>query len=114
MSAPEVAADQLKCLRVLSVILADGSLTMPDSWHIHTFPGYEPPLTPTLEGLFNPLQTPAVADLHVLLDAFADRFGLKVEEKPYGQGGRVGLHTTGKWQGIELHVWGPAVPEASP
>jgi len=111
MSTPEVAAGQLKCVRVLSVILADGTLTLPTAWTIHTFPGYEPPLTPQLEGFVHLYPTPAYADLHALLQAYADRFGAKVEEELHGGKDRVALHVTVKWQGVELHVWGPALPE---
>lgn len=113
MSACDVAADQLKCLRALSQILSDGALTMPNSWHFHTFTAYDPPIAPTLEGLFldDPRNPPSVKELRELLDAYAERYGLRVEEKPHGQGGRVGLHATGTWQGVELHVWGPAVPD---
>lgn len=111
MSVYDIAADQLKCVRVLSVILADGSLPMPHAWSIHTFPGYEPPLTPQLEGFFHEIKAPTVAELRAVLDVYADRFGLAVEEKPHGAGGLVGLHVTGMWEGVELHVWGPATPE---
>ena len=112
MSVYDIAADQLKCVRALSVILADGTLTMPKSWTIHTFPGYEPSLTPQLEGFFHDIKAPTVAELRAVLDVYADRFGLRVEEKAHGAGGLVGLHATGMWQGVELHVWGPAEPEA--
>lgn len=112
MSVYDIAADQLKCVRALSVILADGALTMPTSWTLHTFPGYEPSLTPMLEGFFHEIKAPTVAELRAVLDVYAERFGLRVEEKPHGAGGRVGLHATGMWQGVELHVWGPAEPEA--
>lgn len=111
MSTYDIAADQLKCVRVLSVVLADGALTMPHSWNIHTFPGYDPPLTPMLEGLFHGIKAPGVAELRAVLDVYAERFGLRFEEKPHGAGGLVGLHTTGMYQGVELHVWGPARPE---
>ncbi len=111
MSTYDVAADQLKCVRALSVILADGALTMPGSWHIHTYPGFDPALTPTLEGFFHAHPAPMVAELRALIDVYAERFGLVVEEKPHGNGGMVGLHTTGMWQGVELHMWGPARPE---
>ena len=113
MSAADIAADQLKCLRALSVILADGALTMPESWHMHTHTAYDPPIAPTLEGLFldDPRNPPTVKELRELLDVYAERYGLAIEEKPHGQAGKVGLHTVGKWQGVELHVWGPARPE---
>jgi hypothetical protein len=112
MSACDVAADQLKCVRVLSTILADGTLTMPGTWSIHTYPGYEPALTPTLEGFFHAHPAPAVAELRAVLDVYAERFGLVVEEKPHGNGGMVGLHATGMWSGVDLKIWGPAHPEA--
>lgn len=111
MTVYDVAADQLKCVRALSVIIADGALTMPTSWHMHTFPGYEPSLTPMLEGFFHAHPSPAVTELRALIAPYAEKFGLVVEEKPHGNGGMVGLHTTGMWQGVELHVWGPARPE---
>lgn len=112
MSAADIAADQLKCVRALSVILADGALTLPKSWTIHTFPGYEPSLTPMLEGFFHEFKAPTLAELHAVLDVYGERYGLKVEEKPHGEGGRIAVHATGVWQGVEVHVWGPAVSEA--
>jgi len=113
MSVYDIAADQLKCVRALSQILADGTLTMPGTWSMHTYTGYEPPIAPTLEGLFldDALNPPAAKDLRALLDVYAERFGLVIEEKPHGTAGKVGLHTVGKWQGVELHVWDPALPE---
>lgn len=112
MSVYDIAADQIKCVRALSAILPDGALTMPTSWHIHTFPGYEPTLTPQLEGFFHEHPSPAVPVLRGQLTAYVEKFGLNLTEKPHGSGGLVGLHATGMWQGVELHVWGPAVPEA--
>jgi hypothetical protein len=110
VSTHDIAADQLKCLRALSVILADGSLSMPGTWGIHAYPGYDPPMTPRLEGLF--LDVP-LSELREQLGVYADRFGLVLNEKPHGQTGMVGVHATGTWQGVEVHVWGPAsVPVA--
>lgn len=111
MSVYDIAADQVKCVRALSVILADGALTMPTAWTIHTFPGFDPALTPQLEGFFHEHPLPAVPVLRMHLAVYAEKFGLTVTEKPHGNGGMVGLHTTGMWQGVELHVWGPARPE---
>lgn len=109
MSVHDVAADQLRCVRVLSVILADGSLPTPGTWSIHTFTGYEPPIAPGLEGLFlDALNPPAAADLRALVAGYAEKFGLTIEEKPHGGKGLVGVHATGRWQGIDLHIWGPA------
>lgn len=111
MSVHDIAADQIKCVRALSVILADGALTMPSSWSIHTFPGYDLPLTPTLEGFFHEHPSPPVSALREQLAAYAEKFGLVMTDKPHGNGGMVGLHATGMLQGVELHVWGPALPE---
>lgn len=111
MSVYDTAADQLKCVRALSMILADGTLTMPSMWSIHTYPGFEPALTPTLEGLFHAHPSLTVAELRVLVEPYAEKFGLVVEEKPHGAGGMVGLHATGRWSGVDLKVWGPACPE---
>jgi len=111
MSVYDIAADQLKCVRVLSQILVDGTLTMPSNWSLHTYPGFDPALTPSLEGFFHEHPAPTASVLREQLDAYADRFGLAVEEKPHGNGGMIGLHATGMAQGIELHVWGPAHPE---
>lgn len=111
MNTNAIAADQLKCVRLLGQILTDGSLTMPSSWTVHTFPGFDPPLIPHLGGFFHELPAPSVPELHGLLDAYADRFGLTVTEKPHGGRGLVGVHATGVVDGVELHVWGPATPE---
>lgn len=112
MSANDVAADQLKCARVLSVILADGTLSVPGTWSIHTYPGYEPPIAPMLEGLFmESLTLPAAADLRARLQVYADRFGLVIEEKPHGGEGRVAIQADGRWQGVDLRIWGPARAE---
>lgn len=111
MSVYDIAADQLKCVRALSVILADGTLTMPDSWHIHTYPDFDPAITPTLEGFFHAHPAPTVAELRALIEPYAAKFGLAVEEKPHGNGGMAGLHATGRWSGIDLKIWGPARPE---
>lgn len=108
MTAHDVAAAQLKCVRALSVILADGALPMPGNWSIHTYEGYDPPIAPALEGLFIDTLTPPVADLRPLLAVYADRLGLALTEKPHGRNGEVGVHATGTWQGVEVHVWGPA------
>jgi hypothetical protein len=114
VSAHDIAADQLKCVRALSVILADGTLTMPQTWNILTYPGYDPPITPTLEGLFFGFAAPPVSELRDQLGVYADRLGLALTEKPHGQAGMVGVHATGTWQGVEVHVWGPAsVPAAA-
>lgn len=111
MSTYDVAADQLKCVRALSLILPDGTLPMPTSWTIHTFPGFEPPLTPMLEGFFHEHPAPSVPVLREQLAAYVEKFDLALTEKPHGSGGLVGLHATGMWQGIDLKVWGPARPE---
>ena len=111
MSVYDIAADQVKCVRALSVILTDGTLTMPSSWSIHTYPGFDPALTPTLEGFFHAHPSPMVAELRALIEPYAEKFGLLVEEKPHGAGGMVGLHATGRWSGVDLKIWGPAVPE---
>lgn len=112
MSVYDIAADQLKSVRALSVILADGELTMPGSWNIHTFADYDPPIPPSLEGLFlDPLNPLAVKDLRVLLEVYVEKFGLTIEEKPHGGRGMVGVHAEGRWQGINLHLWGPARAE---
>jgi hypothetical protein len=106
VSSHDIAADQLKCVRALSVILADGSLSMPENWAVHAYPGYDPPMTPRLEGLF--LDVP-VSELREQLGVYADRFGLALTEKPHGRNGEIGIHANGTWQGVEMHVWGPAI-----
>lgn len=117
MSIHAVAADHLKCVRVLSVILADGTLPTPGTWSMHTYPGYEPPFPPTLEGMFfdnTNSRTPTAKDVRALLDVYAEKFGLAVEEEPHGREGLVGVHIRGRWQGVDLHVWGPARKDDGP
>lgn len=112
MSAPEVAGDQLKCVRALSVILADGSLPIPETWAINTFPGYDPPIAPELTGLFMISATALPAgELWKLLQVYAEAFGLELEEKPHGSAGLTAVHARGTWQGVSLHIWGPARAE---
>jgi hypothetical protein len=115
VSAHDIAADQLKCVRALSVILADGTLTMPQGWSIHTYCEYDPPIAPTLEGLFfgSGAALP-LSELREHLGVYADRLGLVLTERPHGQAGMVGVYAAGMWQGVELRVWGPAsVPAAA-
>lgn len=112
MGVYDIAADQLKCVRALSVILADGALPMPHDWSIHAY-DYDPPMTPRLEGLFFATVTPPASELREQLRVYADRLGLVLTEKPHGRAGEVGIYATGMWQGVEMKVWGPAsVPTA--
>lgn len=112
MSVYDIAADQIKCVRALSVILADGSLPIPETWAINTFPGYDPPIAPELTGLFMTSATAQPAgELWKLLQLYADAFGLELEEKPHGPNGLTAVHARGAWQGVNLHMWGPAGAE---
>ena len=111
MSTFDIAADQLKCVRALSVILPDGTLPMPSTWTIHTYLDLELHPDARLEGFFYERPTPASSVLREQVRAYADKFGLVMTEQPHGDTGLIQVEAIGAYQGIVLRVWGPARPD---
>lgn len=111
MSAHDIAASQLKCVRLLSVILPDGTLPTPSNWGITAYPDYDPVPAPQLNGFFYENPEPSVPVLREQLRAYVDKFGLELTERPHGTGGLIEVRAVGMWQGVDLRMWGVARPE---
>jgi hypothetical protein len=110
VSKPLPAADHALCVRVLSVILLDGTLPMPSNWSMHSYADLQL-ATPRLEGFFHVNPTPPAPELRAQIRPYAEKFGLAVTERPHGNTGLTQITAGGEWQGVELHIWGSACPD---